>query len=131
MVNNFVEVRLSNYGGAIREVALRKFAETLGSAERYTFNAPRIDPMLGIVDLPGLGAETSFDLVSQNGKEVVYRAVLDGRIEVTRRYFLPDGSEPGTDPYQLRHETTFRNLTDQTLPLPKLALSLGTASPVS
>jgi len=131
LVNNFVEVRLSNYGGAIREVALRKFAETLGSAERYTFNAPRIDPMLGIVDLPGLGAETSFDLVSQNGKEVVYRAVLDGRIEVTRRYFLPDGSEPGTDPYQLRHETTFRNLTDQTLPLPKLALSLGTASPVS
>jgi YidC/Oxa1 family membrane protein insertase len=131
LANNFVEVRLSNYGGAIREVALRKFAETLGSAARYTFNTPRIDPMLGIVDLPGLGQETPFALISQSSKEVVYRAVLDGRLEVTRRYFLPDGSEPGTDPYQMRHETTFRNLTDQTMPLPKLALSLGTASPVS
>lgn len=136
LANNFVEVRLSNFGGAVRNVALRKFEETLGSKHHYTFNEaaegqPGWSPMLAIVDLPGLGQETAFDLVSQNSKEVVYRAVLDGRIEVTRRYFLPDGSAPGTDPYQLRHETTFRNLTDQTLPLPKLALSLGIAEPVS
>ncbi|MCF7688727.1 MAG: YidC/Oxa1 family insertase periplasmic-domain containing protein [Cephaloticoccus sp.] len=130
LVNNFVEVRLSNYGGAIREVALRKFAETLDSKARFTFNKPRTNPMLGIVDLPGLGRDTGFSIVSQNASEVVYRAVFENRIEVTRRYFLPDGSAPGTDPYQLRHETTFRNLTDQTLPLPRIALSLGTASPI-
>lgn len=131
LANSFVEVRLSNFGGAIKEVALRQFAETLKSAQHYTLNRPRTGPMLGIDDVPGLGQDTAFEVVSQNAKEVVYRAVLDGRIEVTRRYYLPDGSEPGTDPYQLKHETTFRNLTDETVPLPRLALSLGTVTPTS
>lgn len=131
LANNFVEIRLSNYGGAISEVALRKFAETLDSKARYTLNQQRINPMLGIVDLPGLGGETGFEIVSQSSREVVYRAIFENRVEVTRRYALPNTSQPGTDPYQLRHETTFRNLTDQTLPMPKIALSLGTASPIS
>jgi YidC/Oxa1 family membrane protein insertase len=130
LVNNYVEVRLSNFGGAIREVALRKFEESLGSKARFTFNNSRTNPILGITALPGLGYETGFSVVSKRSKEIVYRAIFEDRIEVTRRYFLPDGSEPGTDPYQLRHETTFRNLTDQTLPLPRIALSLGTASPI-
>lgn len=131
LANSFIEVRLTNYGGAIKEVALRKFAETLGSSQHYILNQPRTGPMLGIVDLPGLGQDTGFEVVSQTAKEVVYRTVLDGRIEVTRRYYLPDGSEPGTDPYQLKHETTLRNLTDETLALPRLALSIGTVIPTS
>ncbi len=131
LANNFVELRLSNHGGAIKEVALRKFAETLDSKQRFILNSQHIDPMLGIVSLPGLGKETAFEIVSQSSREVVYRAVFENRIEVTRRYALPDTTQPGTDPYQIRHETTFRNLTDQTLPLPKIAMSLGTASAVS
>jgi YidC/Oxa1 family membrane protein insertase len=35
------------------------------------------------------------------------------------------------DPYVLRHETTFRNLTDQVVPVPRIALSLGTAAPTN
>ena len=87
--------------------------------------------MLGITGLPGLGEENAYTIVSQSSREVVYRAIFENRIEVTRRYALPDTSQPGTDPYQIRHETTFRNLTDQTLPLPKIALSLGTVSPIN
>ena len=131
LANNFVEIRLSNYGGAIKEVALRKFAETLDSQQRFTLNNEHIEQMLGIMGLPGLGEETVYTIVSQSSREVVYRAVFENRIEVTRRYALPYTSQPGTDPYQIRHETTFRNLTDQTLPLPKIALSLGTVSPIN
>ncbi len=131
LANNFVEIRLSNYGGAIKDVALRKFSETLHSKQRVVFNKEHVDPMLGIVGLTGLGQETGFKIVSQSAREVVYRAVFENRIEVTRRYALADTTQPGTDPYQIRHETTFRNLTDQTLPLPKIALSLGTASAVN
>ena len=131
LANNFVEIRLSNYGGAIKEVALRKFAETLDSQQRFTLNNEHIEQMLGIMGLPGLGEETAYTIVSQSSREVVYRAVFENRIEVTRRYALPYTSQPGTDPYQIRHETTFRNLTDQTLPLPKIALSLGTVSPIN
>jgi YidC/Oxa1 family membrane protein insertase len=131
LANNFVEIQLSNYGGAIKEVALRKFAETLDSKPRFVLNSEHIDQMLGIVGLPGLGQETAFTIVSQSSREVVYRAVFENRIEVTRRYALADPSRSDTDPYQIRHETTFRNLTDQTLPLPKIALSLGTVSPIN
>lgn len=131
LANSFIEVRLSNFGGAIKEVALRKFAETLGSSRNYVFNQPRTGPMLGLVDLPGLGQDTGFEIIKQTAKEVVYRAILDGRIEVTRRYYLPDGSEPGTDPYQLKHETTLRNLTAETIALPRLALNIGTVVPTS
>ena len=131
LANNFVEIRLSNYGGAVKEVALRKFAETLGSTQRFIMNREHIDPLLGIVSLPGLGKETAFDIVSQSAREVVYRAVFENRVEVTRRYALPDTSQPGTDPYQIRHETTFRNLTDQTLALPQIGLSLGTTSAIN
>ncbi len=131
LANNFVEIRLSNYGGAIKDVALRKFAETLDSKQRFTLNNEHVEQMLGIMGLPGLGEETAYTIVSQSAREVIYRAVFENRIEVTRRYALPDTSKPGTDPYQIRHETTFRNLTDQTLPLPKIAISLGTVSPLN
>jgi len=57
--------------------------------------------------------------------------VLDQRFEVTRRYVIRPPGDATTDPYVVRHETTFRNLTDKTQPLPRPALSLGTASLVS
>lgn len=139
LANDFVEVRLTNFGGAVRDVAFRKrdakdrlvYPETLGGKTPFVFNQVHADPMLAFVDFAGLDRNTSFQLVSASATEVVYRAVFENRLEVTRRYTLPDGSNPKTDPYQLRHETTFRNLTDQTLPLPKVALSLGTTSPIS
>jgi YidC/Oxa1 family membrane protein insertase len=48
---------------------------------------------------------------------------------VTRRYTLVSQPDKQHDPYVLRHETTFRNLTDQIVPLPRVAFSLGTAAP--
>lgn len=139
LANSHVEIRLTNFGGAIREVAFRKrdakdrliYPSTLGGREPFIFNQLHADPMLAFVGFPGLDRNTGFSVVSQTSSEVVYRAVFENRVEVTRRYFLPDGSDPKTDPYQLRHETTFRNLTDQTIPLPRVALSLGTTAPVS
>jgi YidC/Oxa1 family membrane protein insertase len=129
--NAFITVHLTNYGGAVRDVALRKYPAELGHPAPYVFNAIHTDPMLAITDFPGLDRNTPYQLVSQNATEVVYRAVFGEQYEVTRRYSLvaqPDGSH---DPYQLRHETTFRNLTSQPVTLARLGLSLGTTSPVS
>jgi YidC/Oxa1 family membrane protein insertase len=57
--------------------------------------------------------------------------VLNGNLEVTRRYTLAPNKSDDTDPYQLHHETTFKNLSAQTAPIPRVALSIGTAAPVS
>ncbi|MSU23771.1 MAG: membrane protein insertase YidC [Opitutus sp.] len=131
LANDFVEVRFSDFGGAIREVALKKYPTELGSATPYAFNALHADPMLALVDYPGLDRTVRYERVTQSATAVVYRAVLDGRLEVTRRFTLAPSTGETTDPYQLRHETTFRNLTAETATLPRVALSLGTAAPTS
>jgi len=127
--NDFVEARFSDFGGALREVALNKYSKELKSTSPYVFNEQRADPILAFVDLPGLDRNTRFRRISHSSTEVVYRAVVDDRLEVTRRYVLAPSTGEGSDPYQVRHETTFRNLTDQTLQPMRVALSLGTAAP--
>jgi YidC/Oxa1 family membrane protein insertase len=102
--------------------------------EPYVFNQLNADPILAFSQdsFPGLDRRTRYEVVSKSSTEVVFRAVFENRIEVTRRYTIaPNDVAAGKgDPYQLRHETTFRNLTDSLAPLPRIALSLGTAAPV-
>ncbi|MEX2044067.1 MAG: membrane protein insertase YidC [Opitutus sp.] len=129
--NAFVEARFTNFGGAVRDVAFKTYPAVQGKPAPYVFNQLHEDPMLTLRDFPGLGPDRAYQLVSATEREVVYRAVLDDRIEVTRRYRLTAAGEPGGDPYRLQHETTFRNLTNATLPLPRVALSVGTAAPVN
>lgn len=129
MENDYVAVHFTDFGGAVRDIALKKYPAKLGQTDPFVFNALHADPMLAFVDFPGLDRNTGFQLVSASPTEIVYRAVYDHRIEVTRRYTLPAKPDAQHDPYQLRHETTFRNLTAQPVPLPRVALSLGTAAP--
>lgn len=129
--NSFIEVRFTDFGGAIRDVALKKYPAELGGTDPFVFNALHADPLLAFVDFPGLDRSVRFERVSATSNEVVYRAVLDQRLEVTRRYVIAADAVDKTDPYQIRHETTFRNLTDQTATPVRVALSLGTAAPTN
>lgn len=131
LANDYIEVRFTDFGGAIRDVVLKKYPAVQGKPEPFVFNQIHTDPMLAFVDHPSLNRGTAFELISQNATEIVYRAVIDGTLEVTRRYVLPPNEGKTSDPYQLRHETTFRNLTDKALPLPRLSLALGTVGPAS
>jgi YidC/Oxa1 family membrane protein insertase len=131
LANDFIDVAFTDYGGAIKDVALRKYPEGVGKPDPYVFNALHVNPMLALVDFPGLDDNTRYTLVSHTEREIVYRAVFENHIEVTRRYMLEPSDTKSGDPYQLRHETTFRNLTAETTPLPRLTLSLGTAAPVN
>jgi YidC/Oxa1 family membrane protein insertase len=126
--NDFLEVRFTNRGGAIEHVGLKKYTEEKGHPGLYTLNAKAAAPALSLADFPGVDRHTSYALVSQTATEVVYRTVADG-LEVTRRYSL--AKVAGQDDYQIRHETTFRNLTDKLMPLPRASFSLGTAAPLN
>jgi YidC/Oxa1 family membrane protein insertase len=77
-----------------------------------------------------LDSSARFTLVSKSTSEIVYRTVLPTKIEVTRRYLLAPDEGPGTDPYQLRVETSFRNVGSTTVVPGKVSFSLGTAAPV-
>src|SRR5581483_5341257 len=99
--NDYIEARFTDFGGAVRDVAFKKYPEKLGDPAPFVFNAAHADPMLALVDYPGLDRSVRYERVSQTANEVVYRAVLDGRLEVTRRYTLSPSSGENTDPYQI------------------------------
>ncbi len=128
LANEFVEVRFTNHGGAIDRVGLRKYPAVQGQPELYALNAAPAGPALSLADFPGADAHTAYTLVSSTPTEVVYRAVAAG-LEITRRYSLEKTA--GLDGYQIRHETTFRNLTDKTVALPRVSFNLGTAAPLN
>lgn len=128
IANDYIELHLTNLGGAIRDVGFKKYPDVKGGKDPYIFNQLHAAPILAIGDFPGLDQKTPFTLVSATTTEVVYRAVIDKNIEVTRRYALASSLTPAGDPYRVRHETTFRNLTDQTITLPRATINLGTAS---
>jgi YidC/Oxa1 family membrane protein insertase len=133
--NDYIEARFVDFGGSIESVALKRYAAHKDSPERYAFNELHADHMLAFTadSFPGLDRSVRYEIVSQTANEVVFRTVLENRIEVTRKYTLATNDVPAGkgDPYQLRHETTFRNLGDQIYPMPRAALNLGTAAPVN
>lgn len=131
LANEFVAVRLTDFGGAIQDVAFKKYPANQGSPEAFIFNERHAAPLLAVGELAGLGQDTRYELLSASASEVVYRAVFEKRLEVTRRFSLPHATDSKADPYRIRHETTLRNLTDATIPLPRLVLELGTSSLVS
>jgi YidC/Oxa1 family membrane protein insertase len=133
--NAFIEARFTNAGGALRDVALLKYPAELGSPAPFVYNALHADPMLAFVQLPqtfpGLDRTVRFERVAATETEVTYRAVLNGRIEILRRYKLSPNSGDKTDPYVVRHETTFRNISGAPLPPARVAMAIGTAAPTS
>jgi YidC/Oxa1 family membrane protein insertase len=134
LANDAVNVRFTSAGGAIDRVELKHHAAHLDvrgkpSPVGYTLNDPQDAPALSFMEYPGLDATAHYELVSQTPTDVVYRTVLEGRLEVTRHYTLLGGA--GSDPYQVRHETTVRNLTDKSIALPRTSFNLGTAAPLN
>jgi YidC/Oxa1 family membrane protein insertase len=126
--NDFIVVSLTNHGGAVDSIALKKHLAVEGKPGLYTLNSIQAAPALSLTDFPGADRHTTYSLVTKTNREVVYRATTES-LEITRRYLLEKA--PGRDDYQIRHETTFRNLTDKPLVLPKAVFNLGTASPLN
>jgi len=129
LVNSFVEVNFTDAGGAIRNVAFRKYPAEMNRPDPFIFNELHANPMMAFVGLSGLDRETRYQLVSKSDTDVVYRAVLDKKVEVTRHYIVSPDKAAGSDPYIIRCETTLRNLADSPTTPMLVALSIGTAEP--
>ncbi len=131
--NDFIEARFTDFGAAIDEVALRGYeAELAKTGAPYLINQLHAEPALAFVDFPGLDRRARYELVSQTAAEVVFRTVWEKRVEVLRRYSIVPGSgDEKNDPYVIRYETTLRNLTDESVVLPRAQLSVGTAAPLN
>src|SRR5580658_585194 len=79
--NSFVEVNFTDAGGSIRDVEFKKYPATQGQLNPFIFNELHASPMLAFIAMPGLDRATRYGLVSKSDTDIVYRAVLDKRIE--------------------------------------------------
>ncbi len=133
--NDYIKVRLTDLGGAIQDVSLKKYPAVQGKADPYVLNELHVEPLLGFTreTAPALDRSVRYDVVSRSEREIVFRTVLEGRIEVLRRYVIApsDVASDKGDPYLVRHELTFRNVSTQTAAVPSFALAIGTAAPVN
>ncbi len=125
--NAEVEVAFSDFGGAIRDVAFKKHPAIKGQPAPYVFNAVHSAPILAFTGAPGLDSATKWDLVEKTTDRLVFRAVADGRLEVTRTFVLPQPGQPG-DPYRVQVSTTLRNLSDAVIGAQRVSFNLGTAT---
>jgi YidC/Oxa1 family membrane protein insertase len=126
--NDVMVLSLTNHGGAIDTVALKAHRAYHDQPGLYTLNSVQAAPALSLTGFPGADRNTAYTLVSKTETEAVYRATTP-TLEITRRYSIAPA--PGRDAYQIRHETSFRNLTDQAQVLPKAVFNLGTAAPLN
>lgn len=129
--NDYFAVTFTNAGAAIDHVALKKHLAVQGKPEPLQLNTPHAAPALGFIGFPGVDTATRYELVSRTDTNVIFRTVVAGQYEVTRSYSIAAGQGNGQDPYFVRHDTTFRNLGDAPVVLPKASVSLGTAAPVN
>jgi YidC/Oxa1 family membrane protein insertase len=129
LTNEFVEIRFTNYGGAIADVAMKKHPATKNGETPYVLNASHAAAALSLQGFPGLDDNATYVLVSHTADTVVWRTTLAGQVEVTRTFSLSSDASK-RDLYLVRHETSFRNLTGQPVNTPVLAFNLGTAEPV-
>ncbi len=127
--NEFIAVELSGQGGAIRDVRLKKYPEVKDGEDPYVFNELRFVPALSLIGFPGADADASYEVIEEGPHHVVFRILINDQVEILRTYRVANGG--GGDPYVIRHEMTLRNLSDEALATPSLALNLGTAAPVS
>ena len=127
--NGFVTVSFTDSGGAILNVAFKKYPATQGQSDPFVFNELHADPLMAFVGIPGLDRTARYELVSRTDSEVVYRTVLENRLEVTRRYSLSPDKSPNSDPYLIHCETTLRNLAGTAAGPMRMQVSIGTAAP--
>jgi len=128
--NAYVDVAFTEYGGAIRDVSFRKYPAQKSSPAPYVFNQTHAAPVLAFVGQPGLDVATRWQLVEKTASRVIFRAVADGKLEVTRTFTLQQEG-PKEDPYRIEVATALRNLSAEPIGAQRVALNLGTAVPVN
>lgn len=145
--NDFIRVTFTSYGGAIKHVALigrdvndkLLYPATLEAEEPYQFNKHNPKPALGLLwgelatrdNLPNAPVYT---LIGQKDNLIQFRHTTASGVEIIRGYQLVAQAEQAentskSDPYLIRHETSFRNPTEEAFTLSRVHVNTGALLP--
>lgn len=130
--NDYILVRFTNQGGAIKDVALKKYALSQEDNSPFVFNAFTETPALALrfegVDGVYKNYAPSFDLASRSKDKILFQTTTPEGVKIFRGYSLAEAGE-SRDPYSILHETRFVNNSPGILNLKKLYISLGSIPP--
>jgi len=127
--NDFIEVSLTNKGGAIQQIRFLKTKR--GALDDYIFNENSSVPALSLsFEKQGRLQPLSFDYAiadkTNDSIEFVYKS--SENIKVTRRFTL---NQSEAEPYLIEHETIIKNEGADDLVFKNLYFNLGTTFPLS
>lgn len=127
--NDFIEVSLTNKGGAIQQIRFLKTKR--GALDDYIFNEDSSVPALSLsFEKQGRLQPLSFDYAvadkTNDSIEFVYKS--SENIKVTRRFSL---NQSDAEPYLIQHETIIKNQGTEDLVFKNLYFNLGTTFPLS
>jgi YidC/Oxa1 family membrane protein insertase len=127
--NDFIEVSLTNKGGAIQQIRFLKTKR--GALDDYIFNENSSVPALSLsFEKQGRLQPLSFDYAvadkTNDSIEFVYKS--SENIKVTRRFSL---NQSDAEPYLIQHETIIKNQGAEDLVFKNLYFNLGTTFPLS
>lgn len=130
--NDYILVRFTSRGGAIKDVALKKYPLTLEEPTPFVFNAFSESPALAIGFQSGEGMYKNyvpnFVLDSQSENKILFSTITPEGVKILRSFNLANSGDK-RDPYVILHETRFVNSSSETLNLKKLLISLGSIPP--
>lgn len=129
--NDYILVRFTNQGGAIKDVALKKYPLTQESKSPFVFNAFSTVPALGLGFQNPQGEYKNylpaFQLVSQSRDKILFSTTTPEGVKIFRGYSLAASDKQ--DPYVINHETRLLNNSAEALNLKKLLINLGSMPP--
>ncbi len=130
--NSFIRVEFTSRGGAIRQVALKKFPAVQGESRPYVFNEGSNLPALGISRLREDGSleqyAPTYDLLRLEDTAIEFHRELHPGIELVRRFELSEATE-GAAPYVLNHVSRFINRSGSIFNVDQIFVNVGTAPP--
>lgn len=130
--NDYIIVRFTSKGGAIKDVALKKYPLILGDPEPFVFNAFSETPALALGFQVAEGEYKNyvptFVLVSQSEDKILFSTTTPEGVEIFREFGIAKLGDKG-DPYVIFNKTRFKNGSSGILNPKKLLVSMGSIPP--
>jgi len=133
--NDFIEVQISNFGAAIKQVSLLNYPQTQESDEPFIFNDNTKTYALALAlnkdeknPLP-TELRTPFTLTEKGQNVYVFKAKIHNEYEIERKFWLEAQDNKKYSPYIVYTSTTVKNISGQEIPASEFYLALGMASP--
>ncbi len=118
LANATMRLTLSSKGGAIRDATLMEYRTTVDRASPPVILDFSPSPALALADLPGLGAQADFDLVSATETSAILRCESPAGLRLDRQiHLLPD--------YRIDVQDQLVNVGTEPTVIPANGLSLG------